>query len=360
MPKRTFGLLSKWPRSQRKTLRLVSFLSVIAMLFALTAIPTFALRLSGSIASHGDALAELQKDAPQGPANGGATNAGATNGGATNAGATNGGATAPQSPPDGQASTGSSEVPPPSGPPVPPTTATTADPAPAAPTATTAKPPASTAPAAPKPAGSSPSQATTSTSRGGYDRSRPLAGRVIVVDPGHGPVGSGAQDNGSDEATNVLAIGFKLRALLEGAGAKVIMTRTTMAFAGGSPGTEQLAARTTLANRSRADIFVSIHNNWYDDPRTRGSMTFYSRRDDGSAALAGYVQDALIASTGAYDHGTEPANYYVVKYTTMPAILVESGFLSNAADAAQDRSDSYQSLVAQGIFRGIINYFANH
>ena len=216
-----------------------------------------------------------------------------------------------------------------------------------------------TPPPVPTPPATTPATGDNSTSRGGYDRTRPLAGRTIVVDPGHGPVGSGAADNGSDEATNVLSMAFKVKSLLEGAGAEVVMTRTTMVFPGGVPGTEQLSARTALANRVGPDIFVSIHNNWYDDPGTRGSMTFYSRRGDSSAELARSVQDALIASTGAYSHGTEPANYYVVKYTTMPAILVESGFLSNAADAAQDKSDSYQTLVARGIFRGIIAYFAN-
>ncbi len=180
------------------------------------------------------------------------------------------------------------------------------------------------------------------------------------MDPGHGPVGSGASANGSDEATNTLAMGLKLRALLQSAGAKVIMTRTTMVFAGSGTAAGDLRARTALANQSGADIFVSIHNNLYDDPGTRGTMTFYHEKGDASGALARDIQDAVIESTGARDRGVETANFYVIKYTDMPSVLVESGFLSNPTDAAQDRSGSYQQLVAQGILKGITDFFATH
>ena len=363
MPKMTPGSFSghspfeRW-HGRNPSVRLVNVLSVLVLLLALTAVPIYGIKLSRTETARGAVLAGVPETTSQGSS--ASSNPSATAGTVPDPASAVADASqasvAPGAPAAPPVST-STPAPDPASPPTPPPAPTPA-PAPAPSPAPVPAPPSS---------GSSDSTGSgagtrdsgSSTSRGGYDRTGPLAGKVIIVDPGHGPVGSGASANGSDEATNTLAMGFKLRTLLQNAGAKVIMTRATMVFAGSGSAAGELSARTTLANQSGADIFVSIHNNLYDDPGTRGTMTFYHEKGDASGALAQDIQDGVISSTGARDRGVETANFYVIKYTHMPSVLVEAGFLSNPADAAQDKSDSYRELVAEGILKGIVTFFAS-
>jgi N-acetylmuramoyl-L-alanine amidase len=185
-----------------------------------------------------------------------------------------------------------------------------------------------------------------------------LAGRTVVVDPGHGPRGSGAADHGSDEAANVLAIGLALRDLLERAGARVVLTRQTMSFPvlPEDPSAGQLRARTAIANRGTADAFVSLHNNWHDDDEAaRGSMTFHAPRA-GSETLARTVQTGLFEAAGGRDRGIAPGGYHVLVNTNAPAVLVEMGFLSNEEDAALAKDEAFRTRAAAGIFRGLLGF----
>jgi len=188
---------------------------------------------------------------------------------------------------------------------------------------------------------------------------KPLVGKTIVVDPGHGGYYTGAVGkNGVAESINVLAIGLKLRNLLKAAGAKVIMTRTTDDYprVADAPWAGQLAARTITANRSDADIFVSIHNNVYKDPAVRGMMTFYYGGSN-DEALARHVQAGLVAKTGGQNRGIHRRSFYVLRNTKMPSVLVEAGFLSNATDAWLLTTDDYRLKIAQGIYTGVLSYF---
>ncbi|HEY3315599.1 MAG TPA: N-acetylmuramoyl-L-alanine amidase [Bacillota bacterium] len=196
-------------------------------------------------------------------------------------------------------------------------------------------------------------------SRGG-DR-QPLAGRSVVVDPGHGTAGSGASGFGSDEATNVLAIANRVRSLLTQAGAKVYMTRTGMYFPGNAAG--QLAVRTSIANKAGADIFVSLHNNFYDQSnQVRGAMTFYSTGNGHTAdnrGLASAIQSSLVASTGLQNRGLQTADFYVIRNSSLSAsVLVEVGFLSNRDDALALKDDDFRAKAADGIAEGIVDYLS--
>lgn len=187
-----------------------------------------------------------------------------------------------------------------------------------------------------------------------------LRGKVIVVDPGHGGSNPGAVGNNTIEADNNLAVGLKLRDKLTSAGAKVIMTRDTdrtVAPEGSSLG-QELEARVNLAEKNNADIFVSIHSNSNPDENIYGAMTFYHSGKSPDLALE--VQSALVKETNATDKGTSPATFYVLRNTTMPGILVEMGFVSNAEESARLQNDSYRNRVAQGVFNGIVKYFNKH
>jgi N-acetylmuramoyl-L-alanine amidase len=184
-----------------------------------------------------------------------------------------------------------------------------------------------------------------------------LRGKVIVVDPGHGGNNPGATAGDKRESDNNLAVGLKLRDKLRQAGATVVMTRDAdrnVAAVGSSLG-QELQARVDIAERNHADMFVSVHTNSNPNPSIVGAMTFYPSGE--SAKLALEVQSSLVRETAAVDKGTEPATFYVLRNTTMPSILVEMGFITNAAEAEKMRSDAYRNRVAQGIFTGIAKYF---
>lgn len=198
-----------------------------------------------------------------------------------------------------------------------------------------------------------------SSGGGSIINSSALRGKVIVVDPGHGGSNPGAVANNTRETDNNLAVSKKLRDKLTSAGAKVIMTRETdrtVAAEGSSLG-QELAARVDIAEANSADIFVSIHSNSNTNPSIAGAMTFYP--SGRSSELAREVQNGIIKETGAVDKGISAGTFYVLRNTTMPSILVEMGFVTNAGEARKLQEDSYRNKISQGIFDGIVSYFNN-
>ncbi|NLL47267.1 MAG: N-acetylmuramoyl-L-alanine amidase [Firmicutes bacterium] len=189
-----------------------------------------------------------------------------------------------------------------------------------------------------------------------------LQGKVIVLDPGHGGGDPGTLGVGpTTEAENVLAIAWELKAMLERYGAQVIMTRQTDASP--SLGTQfdgerngQLAARVATANRSRGQIYISLHNDWHDQSEVQGTSVHYYKSQD--LALAEVLQEHLVRQTKAVDLGVRRSNFYVLRNTSIPAALVEIGFLSHPDEARLLATPSYRLEVALGLLAGISAYFA--
>lgn len=189
-----------------------------------------------------------------------------------------------------------------------------------------------------------------------------LAGKVIVVDPGHGGQDPSRGDIGAQgvgpapEKENVLNIGLALRRELQAMGAEVVMTRTTDRNpADGGPYASdplgQLKARVATAVAAGADAFVSIHNDWNENPSQEGITTYYYGAD--SKALAEAVQASLVAATGAKDRGVKRNGFYVLRNAPGPAILVEAGFVSNPQEAYRLNDAAYQARIARGIAAGV-------
>lgn len=204
--------------------------------------------------------------------------------------------------------------------------------------------------------------AVSSLTGGHTGRVSHLQGRVIVLDPGHGGGDPGTVGVGpTTEAENVLAIAWELKDMLERAGARVIMTRqsdTNPAWGTIYSAQEngQLASRVAAANRSQGQIFISLHNDWHDDQSIRGtSVHFYKGQD---LALAEALQRSLVNRLQTVDLGVQRSNFYVLRNTSMPAALVEVGFLSNQEEAARLAQPTYRLEVARALFMGINNYFA--
>jgi N-acetylmuramoyl-L-alanine amidase len=186
-----------------------------------------------------------------------------------------------------------------------------------------------------------------------------LRGKVIVVDPGHGGHNPGAVANGVQEADVNLAVSLLLRDKLQKEGATVIMTRQADQPVASKNSTlgQELQARVDIAEKNRADLFVSVHANSNPQKNIAGAMTFYPQNRSSQLALD--VQNALVDQTGAVDKGTSPATFYVLRKTSMPSILVETGFLTNAKEASNLSNSAYQNKIAQGIFNGIARYLQN-
>ena len=193
----------------------------------------------------------------------------------------------------------------------------------------------------------------------------PLAGETIVVDPGHGGIDGGAAAYGRVEKAVTLPIGLDLSALLRGAGARVILTRSSDRFV-------SLADRVAIANAAGGDAFVSIHANALSDPGYAGVTTFYGassgfvtgvRRTPGlvtaSRILATDVEAATQARTGEIDRGVQSADYYVLGNSHMPTVLIETGFITNPAEGQRLTTPAYQEALAAGIAAGLAQFAAN-
>ena len=191
-----------------------------------------------------------------------------------------------------------------------------------------------------------------------FESSR-LAGKTVCIDPGHGGSDSGATGpTGTKEKDNNLAISLLLRDKLEKNGANVVMTRDTdkdVSYADSSAD-EELGARVDVANEAGADIFISIHNDSFTNSSAAGTTT-YHYGDSESVKLAGYVQKCLVDELGTRDRGARFASFYIIRYTDMPAILVESAFISNPEEEVLLASVDGRCKIAESVFQGVVKYF---
>jgi N-acetylmuramoyl-L-alanine amidase len=232
-----------------------------------------------------------------------------------------------------------------------------------------------------------------STSRGDYSLARQLGLGVsrIVIDPGHGGHDPGATANGVTEADVVLDVALRLEKLLAAQpGVDVVLTRRTDRFI-------PLEERTALANRERADMFLSIHVNASPRAATRGIETYLldfattpdaealAARENASSAqtmrllpeivktitltnkvdesreLAGMVQSSLFRrlaplSRGVRDLGVKRAPFVVLIGAQMPSVLSEISFLTNRTDASLLRQANHRQRIAQALADAILKY----
>ena len=182
--------------------------------------------------------------------------------------------------------------------------------------------------------------------------------KIIVLDAGHGGWDPGMVAGKVEEKHINLSIMQKLQTFLEQGGATVIITRVDDSdLARNKSG--DMNARRLIANTSHADIFVSIHQNAYDSSSVKGAQVFFFNESDNSQKLATYVQARIkeFVDSGNKFKPKANSNYYVLKQTQMPAVLVECGFLTNYAERQKLTNEDYQEKMAWGIYLGIVDYF---
>lgn len=172
---------------------------------------------------------------------------------------------------------------------------------------------------------------------------------VVVIDPGHGGGDPGAVGIGNiHEADVVLTISQQVASLLQQQGIQAVLTRN-------SDIEIDLEPRVQMAEQANATLFVSIHANsmGMDRPDVNGVETYYYAS---GAELAQTIQDSIISSLGMTDRGIRQARFYVLRRTSMPAVLVETGFVTGSEDAPRLANASFQSQMAIAIARGILQY----
>lgn len=184
------------------------------------------------------------------------------------------------------------------------------------------------------------------------DPVRPLAGLLIAVDPGHPPGGATGPTRLTEAEAN-LAVALQLKPLLEGAGARVLMTRTDAAAV-------ELGARPRMAADFDADVLLSLHNNAFPDGvnpfQNNGTSAYYFQPH--SLDLAREVQRALLEELGQRDIGIGRADLALVRPTWLPSVLSETMFLMVPEQENALRDPGVQARIARAHLRALERFLA--
>lgn len=194
----------------------------------------------------------------------------------------------------------------------------------------------------------------------------PATNKIVVLDAGHGIPDYGTQSaSGTTEQELNLAITLKLQRLLEQSGVKVILTRSDdngiYELDKDSIRTKKISDmknRVYIGNNSDADIYVSIHMNYYSDSQYNGWQTFYQSKIEDSKKLATIIQQSLNENIGQNKRNPMAIKgAYIMDKVQIPAVIVECGFLSNKSEEEKLKTDEYQTKLAWGIYLGVQKYF---
>lgn len=181
----------------------------------------------------------------------------------------------------------------------------------------------------------------------------------IFIDQGHNPgmINAGASANGLEEAEVTYHVGAYLADML--ASDDRFEVKTSRSYPEEVIGVDtpsSLRTRVMRANEWPADYFISIHANYNENPNINGSEVYVYRTDSEAYYLAQDVLRSIVEIVGTRDNLVRiNPSLYVLRATTMPAILVELGYLTNMEDAEKLKNDQY--AFAQGIYVGILRYF---
>jgi len=184
----------------------------------------------------------------------------------------------------------------------------------------------------------------------------------IVIDPGHGGVDAGASKGNVVESEVTLSISKKLKACLDEYGYDAVLTRSSdialdsLSGRGETRQERDLNARTNIINESGAVFFVSIHaDSLPDSPSITGSVVYYNDKYPKSRELAQNIQKALNSIPARQSHDCQKADYYVLRNSNVPGVLVETAFITNSRERKLLLTDSFRDKLAEAILEGIEN-----
>jgi N-acetylmuramoyl-L-alanine amidase len=177
----------------------------------------------------------------------------------------------------------------------------------------------------------------------------PQGAITVIIDPGHGGTDPGAIGVGGLREKDVVAsISYEVASILEQSGVRVVLTRSDDQFI-------DLDPRVQIAERADADLFVSIHANSIslDRPDVNGLETYYYQS---GSRLAQVIHQSILQLLHMPDRGVRQARFYVIRNTSMPAVLVETGFVTGAQDARNFNDPNWRHQMSRAIASGILQY----
>jgi N-acetylmuramoyl-L-alanine amidase len=174
---------------------------------------------------------------------------------------------------------------------------------------------------------------------------------TVVIDAGHGGHDNGGQWGKVYEKHLALDTAQRLENNLKRKGYKTVMTRRSDYFV-------SLPQRVAIGNRYKNAIFVSVHFNYTWKQNVSGLETFYYSRE--GQRLAHFVQRSLVRETRTVDRNAKFARYYVIRNSSLPAILVEGGFVTNEEERERMKSGPFREAIARGVADGIHRYRRGH
>lgn len=178
-----------------------------------------------------------------------------------------------------------------------------------------------------------------------------LAGKTIVLDPGHGGRDQGTEGaSGTLEKEVTLKTAKLLAKKLQNKGVNVILTRSGDKYV-------DLSKRTNIASQYNADAFISLHYDSIHDRTINGHTTYYYYFYE--KELAEKLHNRISNSIDMKDRGVRYGNYYVTRENQRPAVLLELGYLSNPNEEGQIRRSNFQENITEAIVSGLDDYFSN-
>lgn len=190
----------------------------------------------------------------------------------------------------------------------------------------------------------------------------PLIGKLIVIDPGHGGIDNGASHLNVKEDDINLVISLYLKEELEKNGAAVILTRDAD-YDLSKPNAlyrkkSDFDNRIILINNSNANMYLSIHLNYFSQSAYYGPQVFYTKEIKSNENIAKKLQEQLNKSLNSSRKTKITSNRnYLYSKLNVPGVLIECGFLSNFNERNNLQRKEYQTKIAKTITKGIINYY---
>lgn len=180
----------------------------------------------------------------------------------------------------------------------------------------------------------------------------PLAGKIILLDPGHGGIDPGAiSRHGLREKEVNFDVAVRLKKYLEELGAQVLLTRDDDRYL-------WLYDRVAIANRIGAAVTISIHANNHDNNKVHGLEVWHHPEREESAFLARCLAQEVLSRTGLHFRGIMSSNNFVLpRETEMPTVIFEMGFISNDEEEKLLQTTEFRDKIVRGLGQGLLNYF---
>lgn len=189
---------------------------------------------------------------------------------------------------------------------------------------------------------------------------------IVVIDPGHGgtdPGSIGYKTKIHEDKLN-LQMSKLLKEKLENAGINVVMTRETddalIEGRGRQWKRDEMKARRELIVKTRPNMVISIHQNSYTNHSLRGAQVFYDKKSETSKTIAENIQEQFKINLDKSIKVPSPGDYYMLKCSPAPSVIVECGFLSHPEEEMLLQTAEYQNKIIDSIYKGIVNFLQNN